>query len=117
MQPQSYEYSDLVRVRQGLALTLAHLTLTRCPAATDHMIEVPHPSCAAAARAHVAMLRASGSYRHHLTLLSSHVCSLTRVKRTPSTSETAGGGEALGNAKEGGGDGASIGFVEDTTAI
>ena len=72
------------------------------------MIEVPHPSCAAAARAHVAMLRASGSYRHHLTLLSSHVCSLTRVKRTPSTSETAGGGEALGNAKEGGGEGASI---------
>ena len=69
------------------------------------MIEVPHPSCAAAARAHVAMLRASGSYRHHLTLLSSHVCSLTRVKRTPSTSETAGGGEALGNAKEGGGEG------------
>ena len=71
------------------------------------MIEVPHPSCAAAARAHVAMLRASGSYRHHLTLLSSHVCSLTRVKRTPSTSETAGGGEALGNAKEGGGEGAT----------
>ena len=84
------------------------------------MIEVPHPSCAAAARAHVAMLRASGSYRHHLTLLSSHVCSLTRVKRTPSTSETAGGGEALGNAKvpktADAKKGASIGFVaaEDT---
>ena len=31
--------------------------------------------------------------------------SLTRVKRAPSTSETAGGGDALGNAKEGRGEG------------
>ena len=62
------------------------------------MIEVPHPACAAAARAHAAMLRASGSYRHHLTLLASHVCSLTRLKRTPSTSETEGGGDALDDA-------------------
>ena len=67
------------------------------------MILVPHPSCATAARAHVAMLCASGSFRHHLTLLASHVCSLTRVKCTPSTSETGDGGGGDGGSGDGGG--------------
>ena len=65
------------------------------------MIAVPHPSCAAAARAHVAMLCASGSYRHHLTCVH-HVSSLTRVKCTPSTSETSGGGEGGEGGDNGG---------------
>ena len=75
------------------------------------MMEVPQARTATAAWAHVAMLCASGSYRHHLTCVH-HVSSLTRVKRTPSTSETGdggggdgGGGDDSGGRLGGGGEG------------
>ena len=83
------------------------------------MMEVPQARTATAAWAHVAMLCASGSYRHHLTCVH-HVSSLTRVKRTPSTSETGDGGGGDGGGGDGGGwlggGGEGDGDVEHTLA-